>query len=115
MERALLYEYLIRATFNCGRGGRHGADADIYRWMYNINGSNSKTDANNYRLGIIVGMISAHLNEAFNEAITLNEKKYDFVSKIERCKANLHDPTVEKLNKCVDDAWEAYTEINLTI
>lgn len=108
MERALSYEYLIRAVYKCGRGGKHGADADIYRWMYSVESRDK-----GFQLGVIVGRISAYLSEAFNKVISLNEDNTDFVNKIEECSMYLREPTVDKLDKCIIEAWEAFSDINL--
>ncbi len=106
MERALSYEYLIRAVYKCGRGGKHGADADIYRYMYSV----ERRDKG-FQLGVIVGRVSAYLSEALSEVISMNEDNMEFISKIEECFIYLREPTVDKLDKCILEAWEAFSDI----
>ncbi len=110
IERAVFYEDLIKTVYRCERGHRHGADADIYRKMYFV----EKRDKG-YNLGVIVGIISAHLSHALGKAILINKENIDFVSKIEGCIRYLNEPTVEKLDKCVLEAWEAFNEIGFKI
>lgn len=114
MERALLYEYLIRATFNCDQYGKKGADADIYRYMHELQNLHSETLEGRFRIGVFVGMISIYLQETFDHIISLHEDNYDFVEEIKKYKFYLSEPTVEKLDKCVDEAGIAYEEIILT-
>lgn len=88
--------------------GKHGADADIYRWMYSVESRDK-----GFKLGVIVGRISAYLSEAFNKVISMNEENTEFVNKIEKCIMYLGEPTVEKLDKCIVEGWEAFLDINL--
>ncbi|HHV84946.1 MAG TPA: hypothetical protein GXX42_03880 [Petrimonas sp.] len=113
MERALFYEYLIRAVYKCGRTNKHGADADIYRWMLSVSDRFPNMENREYKLGVMVGKVSAHLSEALGEAISLYGNNLEFKAKIEKCVSYLNEPTVEKLNNCVDETWEAFTEIGL--
>ncbi len=110
IERAVFYEDLIKTVYGCERGHRHGAEADIYRKMYSV----EKRDKG-YNLGVIVGIISAHLSHALGKSILINKENIDFASKIEGCIRYLNEPTVEKLDKCVLEAWEAFNEIGLKI
>lgn len=110
MEKALFYEYLIRAVYKCGRGGKYGADADIYRWMHSVESRDK-----GYELGVIVGQISAYLSDALSEVISLNKQNPDFVEKIEECFSYLRKPTIENIDKCIDEAWIAFKEIGLNI
>lgn len=61
----------------------------------------------------MVGIVSTHLSEALGEAISLYGNNLEFKAKIEKCVSYLNEPTVEKLNNCVDETWEAFTEIGL--
>lgn len=115
MGKALEYEYLIRAVFKCGRGGKHGADADTYRYMRSVQNFPRVSENSDYELGVIVGRISAYLFEAFNEVISLYEDNTEFTNKIEKCFDYLREPTVEKIDKCIDEAWIAFKEIGLNI
>lgn len=110
MERAMCYENLIKAVFKCERG-EHGAEADIYRGLYPF----GKLRDDVFKRGVYVGIISVHLSNALSKAISMKKDKSDFVSKIQKCVMYLNNPTAEKLNNCIDEAWIAFSEIDLIV
>lgn len=74
-----------------------------------------ETNGKNYELCVIEGNISAFLSDALIEVIPLNKDKPDFVDKIEKLFDYLRNPIVEKIDKCIDKAWEAFKEIGLKV
>lgn len=112
---ALSYEYLIRAAFNCERTSRHGADADIYRGLEHRIEPIGGKPVNQYELGVRVGEITNNLYEALCEVIDKHSDNSDFVSKIQKCKDYLYEPTFEKINSCIKETWDAFHEIGLVV
>lgn len=115
MGKALEYEYLIRAVFKCGRGVKHGADADTYRYMRSIQNLPRVDKPSEYELGVIIGRVSAYLLEALNKVVSIYEDDTEFTDKIENCFDYLREPTVEKIDKCIVEAWEAFKGIGLKV
>lgn len=110
-ERALDYEYLIRAVFKCGRGTKHGANADIYRVMYHL----SMYKGDEYKLEQSIDKVANHLRDALLEVQLEYSNNKEFAKEIEDCKKYLFNPTIESINICIDSAWEAFKKIGLKV
>lgn len=114
MSNALLYEYLIRAVFKCGRSRRFGADADIFRHLERTSVPFSgQASVDKYKLGFSIGEVSAYLHTALYEVQEQYKDNEDFVSKIEKCISYLSQPSLEDINKCIKETWHAFQEIGL--
>lgn len=114
MEIALSYEHLIRAVFKCGRTWRFGADADIYRSLERASAPYlGQKDVDQYKLGVKVGEVTAYLQTALYEIKEKNKDNEEFCSKIDKCLEYLYEPTLEKLDRCIEKCWETFHTIGL--
>lgn len=111
MMKAMHYEYLIRAVFKCGRSSRFGADADIFRRLERAAGQKT---VDRYKLGIRLGEVSAYLHTALYEVQKQYQDNAEFISKISICIEYLYEPTLNNINKCIEETWLAFTEIGLS-
>lgn len=113
--KALYYEYLIRAVFKCGRYGVAGADADIYRSLEGATWGEPSRVVDPFKLGVRVGEVAAHIENALESVKEKYPHDEEFIEKIEECICLLVNPTKEKIDECIDKAWEAFRSIGLTV
>lgn len=116
MDNALDYEYLIRAVFKLGRTRRHGADADIFRGLlhaYTPFPGNKSVDQ--LKLGIKLGEVSAYLHSALYEVKKQNEGNKEFIYEIDKCLEYLFEPSLENIDKCINETWKAFKKIGLQV
>ncbi len=111
---AMNYEYLIRAVFKCGRTRRFGADADIFRGLENASVPfPSQESVDQYKLGFKIGEVAAYLHTALYEVQEQYKDNKEFTSKIDKCLEYLYEPSLEDIDKCIEEAWVAFKEIGL--
>ena len=113
--KALYYEYLISAVFKCGRYGVAGADADIYRRLERVSWGEPSGSVDQFKLGVSVGEVAAYIDNALEHIKGKHLHNQEFIEKIEECICLLCDPTKEKIDECIDKAWEAFRSIGLTL
>ncbi len=109
MELAIMYEYLIRSAYNCGRYGVQGADADIYRLLETRVASSSNNAGEpqlTFETGLVMGEVISWLKEALTILIRKNEKRESIKSALENCLDLLYTPSMENIDKCVYQASE---------
>ena len=113
--KALYYESLIRAVFKCDRFGVAGADADIYRRLDTAacGGVSGKVDPS--KLNRIEGDVVDYIIKALKTVRKDHQDDEVFVEKIDDCLSLLCNPTKEKIDECIDKAWEAFRSIGLTV
>lgn len=114
MEIASSYEYLIRAVYQCGRACKSGANADIYRSLERASVPYpGQKDVDQYKLGVKVGEVMVYLQMALYEIKEKNRDNKEFCLRIDKCLEYLYEPTLEKLDKCIEDSWKAFHTIGL--
>ena len=113
--KALHYEYLIRAVFKCGRYGVAGADADIYRRLERVSWGEPSEGVDLFELGVSVGEVAAHIENALERVKEKYPHNEGFIKKIEECISLLVNPTKEKIDECIDKAWEAFRSVGPTV
>ena len=113
--KALDYEYLIRAVFKCGRYGVAGADADIYCRLERATWGEPSRVVDPFKLGVRVGEVAAHIENALESVKEKYPHDEGFIEKIEECICLLVNPTKEKIDECIDKAWEVFRSIGLTV
>ncbi|KDU79690.1 hypothetical protein HMPREF1121_00429 [Porphyromonas sp. KLE 1280] len=113
--KALYYESLIRAVFKCDRFGVAGADADIYRRLERVSWGEPSESVDQFELGVSVGEVAAHIDNALEYIKGKHLHNQEFIEKIEECICLLCNPTKEKIDECIDKAWEAFRSIGLTV
>ena len=113
---AMNYENLIRAVFKCGRTRRFGADADIFRGLERASvpflGQKS---VDQYKLGLKIGEVAAYLHTALYEVREKYTDKEEFTSKIDKCLEYLYEPSLEDIDKCIEEARVAFKEFGLYV
>lgn len=110
--KALQYEALIRAVFKCGRFGVAGADADIYRRLGEAT-CPIEGQVDQLKLGKSLGETAAHLENALEKVQKDYPDNKQFLEKIDKCLYLLCDPTKEKIDECIDKAWDAFRSVGL--
>lgn len=110
--RALQYEYLICAAFQCEKGKKHGASAEIY---YGLLNSYNRKEIDLINYGIRMGMISAYLSEALIEVKEKYDGDSEIKEKLEECQILLHVLTYESISECVDKAADAFVSVGLLV
>ena len=111
---AMDYEYLIRAVFKCGRTRRFGADADICRGLERASVPfPGQKSIDQYKLGFKIGEVTAYLYTALYEVQEQYKENKEFTSKIDKCLEYLCKPSIENIDKCIEEAWGAFKEIGL--
>lgn len=115
-DKALEYESLIRAAYRkkgkiVSRYEKPGADADIYYRLDTIarGGVSGKVDPS--KLDRIVGDVAGYITKALKTVREDHQGDEVFVEKIDDCLSLLCDPTKEKIDECIDKAWEAFRSI----
>lgn len=112
--KAMYYENLIRAVFKCGRTRRFGADADIFRELERASVAfPGQKSVNQYRLGFKIGEVTAYLHTALYEVQEQYKENKEFISKIDKCLKYLYEPSLEDIDNCIEEAWDAFHEIGL--
>ena len=113
--KAMDYEYLIRAVFKCGRTRRFGADADIFRVLERASVPYpGQESVDQYKLGFKIGEVAAYLHTALYEVQEQYKDNKEFTSKIDKClEYLLYEPSLEDIDKCIEEAWVAFKEIGL--
>jgi predicted nucleotide-binding protein len=110
----LYYEYLIRAVFKCGRSGRFGADADIYRALKSVSDASTRQNqANQFELGLLMGEVTAYLRIALYEVMMQQRENEEFTTDIDKCLAYLRKPSMANIDKCIQETWKAFDKIGL--
>lgn len=113
-EKALEYEYLIRAVFKCDRWGVAGADADIYRHLEREVASANSGKGDRFELGLAMGRVVAYIKDALKTVLKEHSANKEFTAKIDECLCLINsDPTMEKIDVCVAQAREAFKSIGL--
>lgn len=126
-ETAMKYENIIRAVFQCGRGGHIAADADIYRYLENR--SLQRKDIKNvYEFGLAYGVVIAYIATALDKIRNERKDNKEFCSKIDKCFKDhlsmimekgdgsidsLFDESMKNIDLCVNEAYAALNEIGL--
>lgn len=114
--KAMKYENLIKAVFRCGRTRRFGADADIFRGLERASVPfPGQESVDQYKLGFKVGEVAAYLHTALYEAQEQYKDNIEFTSKIDKCLEYLCEPSLEDLDKCIEEARVAFNEIGLYV
>ncbi|MFA6984371.1 MAG: hypothetical protein WC276_10515 [Sedimentibacter sp.] len=114
--KALIYEEIIKRAFKCGRTRRFGADADIYRGLERASRPfPGQESVDQYKLGVKVGEVAVYLRSALYEVQALNQEKEEFVLKINKCLEYLYEPSIENIDKCIEETMVAFTEIGLKV
>ena len=113
-DKAIEYEYLIRSAFNCGRCGVVGANADTYRSLERqVASANSEKD-DQFELGFAMGRVVTCIENALKKVQKEHSANKEFIAKIDDCLSLItSDPTMEKIDGCVDQAREAFKSIGL--
>ena len=111
---AMDYECLIRAVFKCGRTRRFGADADIFRGLESASVPfPGQKSVDQYKLGFKIGEVAAYLHTALYEVQEQYKDNKEFTSKIDKCLEYLYEPSLEDIDKCIEEAGVAFEEIGL--
>lgn len=111
---AMEYEFLIRAVFKCGRTYKYGADANIFRGLeYAATPYPGQKAVDQFKLGEKTGEVAAHLCTALYEIRDQYEENGEFAEKIDKCTQLLIRPTLDKIDKCIKQAWEAFREAGI--
>nr|DAX65447.1 MAG TPA: hypothetical protein [Caudoviricetes sp.] len=119
-EKALKYESLIRAAYREGdkvipRYGVKGADADIYRRLDIEADGGVSGVVNQPKMDKIVREITTHIEKALLKVQKEHLNDKEFTGEISNCLSLLVNPTKEKIDECIDKAWEAFRSIGLTV
>ena len=119
-EKALKYESLIRAAYRKGnkvipRYGVKGADADIYRRLDIEADGGVSGVVNQPKMDKIVREITTHIEKALLKVQKEHLNDKEFTGEISNCLSLLVNPTKEKIDECIDKAWEAFRSIGLTV
>ncbi|WP_288472127.1 hypothetical protein [uncultured Porphyromonas sp.] len=113
-DKAIEYEYLIRSAFNCGRCGVVGANADTYRSLERQVASANSEKGDQFELGFAMGRVVAYIENALKKVQKEHSANKEFIAKIDDCLSLItSDPTMEKIDDCVDQAREAFKSIGL--
>lgn len=114
--KAMNYEYLIRAVFKCGRTRRFGADADIFRGLERASVPfPGQKSVDQYKLGFKIGEVAAYLHTALYEVQEQYKDNKEFTSKIDKCLECLCEPSLENIDKCIEETWVVFKEFGLYI
>ena len=119
-DKPLQYESLIRAAYRkkdktVSRYEKSGADADIYRRLaIDVAGGVSGV-VNQTKIDKSVREITTHIRKALVTVRVGNGKDEAFIEKIDECLSLLDTPSKEKIDECIDKAWEAFRSIGLTV
>ena len=108
----MLYESVIRSVFQCGRGQRFGADADIFRGLERFSISRAEKP---YEYGLHMGKVMAHLETALYEIQEQHKNNEAFCSKIDHCLKYFSEPSMEKIDKCLEDVVAAFKDIHIIV
>lgn len=119
-DKPLQYESLIRAAYRkkdktVSRYKKAGADADIYRRLYTATCSGVSGKVDPSKLNRIVGDVAGYIIKALKTVRKDHQDDEIFVEKIDDCLSLLCDPTKEKIDECIDKAWEAFRSIGPTV
>lgn len=116
MERALIYELIIRKAFNYDyRTFLNGADADLFRGLeYSYTrhnskslGSNESVEENFYEYAFKAGRIATYLENAVTQIIENSYVAEDDQEKLKKCKSRLIGClTLHEINEIVDHLVE---------
>lgn len=113
---AMNYELIIRTVFKCERTKRFGADADIFRGLERASRPfPGQKSVDQYKLGVKVGEIAVYLRSALYEVQAQNHEKEEFILKINQCLEYLYEPSLENIDKCIEETMAAFTEIGLKV
>ncbi len=113
-EMAMKYEHLITAAFKCDRWGVAGANADLYHFLEHQASLESSEKGDKFELGVIMGRVVAYIENALKTVRKEHSANNEFTEKIDECLSLIiPDPTMPKINACVDQAREAFESIGL--
>ena len=112
-EKALEYEYLIRAVFKCDRRGVAGANADTYRRLESEVALVNSGKGNQFELGLAMGRVVAYIENALKKVQKEHSANKEFTAKIDDCLSLLWEPTMQKIDECIDKAWAAFKSIGI--
>lgn len=102
---ALDYENIIRAAFDCERGGKHGATTDQYYPLIHVR--------NEFDKGVRCGFLAAYMLEALDELRNMYLDNTEFQTNIKECIDLLEDPTVDNINNSIIKASKTLKKIGL--
>ncbi|MCM1042029.1 MAG: hypothetical protein NC396_06340 [Bacteroides sp.] len=111
-DMAMTYENLIRDVFKCNRGDRHGANADYFRGLVSASLA-QKEDPKGYERRL--GRMEVYLSEAFYEICERYQNNKEFVAEIEKIREYLDNPSMKKIDECIEKAAAAFEKIGLFI
>ena len=112
METALVYEYIIRTVFQCGRTAKFGADADVFRGLERkVSGKN----VSEYEKGVAVGRVATNIFSALFEIREKRKDNQEFCEQIEECLGLLYEPTFEKVCQCIDKTQDVFAKHRLPL
>ena len=115
-DKAMQYEALIRAAHRegnrtVGRYGVAGADADIYRRLDRV-----ACEPNDpYEQGLCMGRTAAYIETALEKVKKEHSSDGVFTKRIEECLSLLSEPTMAKIDECIDKARDAFISIELRV
>ena len=117
--KPMQYEALIRAAHRKGdkvvsRYGVAGADADIYRRLERVAW---EEPSDSFKLGVRVGEVATYIENALESVMEKYRHNHneEFIEKIKECLSLLDTPSKEKIDECIDKAWEAFRSIGLSV
>lgn len=108
----MIYESIIRSVFNCSRGQRFGADADVFRGLERLS---IEKDKKPYEYGRITGAVIAYLGTALCEIQEKHKDNEAFCSKIDHCLEYLRQPSIDNIDKCLEAAADALKDVHIII
>lgn len=60
-----------------------------------------------------IGEVAAYLHVALYEVQEQYKENKEFTSKIDKCLEYLYEPSLEDIDKCIEEAWVAFRGIGL--
>ncbi len=106
------YEEIIKRAFRCGRTREFGADADIYRGLERASRPRpGQESVDQHELQVKVREVAGYLHSALSEIKIQNQEKEEFVTKINLCLEYLDNPSLENIDKCIEETVVAFIEI----
>lgn len=119
-DNAMNYEFLLRTSHNCGRGGVAGADADTFRRLIRVASMYSTTPNENTSRSYFttVGEIAGYVKTAIDKVLSergndLDEAQRDELSDLYVELTNL--PDIDTINDAVEKAQEIFLAIGLKV
>ena len=131
MVDAMMYEYLVRRAYRCGRYGVAGADADLYRSyerkeiLYRIDKraikddqprtSNEPFDEIANEAGFATGVVVAHIESSIQKVLKEYEESISGEQRngLNECLNYLLEPSTENIEGAIEKATEIMVELEI--